>query len=74
MAMLDALLELIVRLIGQFLLEVVFYGLFYPVGWLMLKILTFGQYPPPTPNSHNREFVAIFPVVPILIAVTLAFS
>jgi hypothetical protein len=72
--MIDALAEFIARFVGGFLVEVIFYSVFYPLGWLMLKIVTFGRYPPPSPQQHNRDLVAGFPLVVIAVGVTLAYS
>jgi hypothetical protein len=68
--MLDALLELIAR----FLVEFLFYTVLYGVGWIMLKAITVGHYPPPRPHKHNEELVALFPVASLFVGLTLAFS
>lgn len=72
--MFDALIEFIARLVWGFLVEVIFYSVLYPIGWLMLKAVTFGQYPPPPPREHNRDVVAAIPIVLAAIAITLALS
>jgi hypothetical protein len=70
--MLEALLEFIARWAGRFLLNVVFYSVLYPIGWLMLKVVTLGHYPPR--YSHSREFVAIIPLVALAVGITFTFS
>jgi hypothetical protein len=65
-AMLDLLLA--------FLLDVVFYGICYPVGWVMLRVLTFGRYPPPVALSPAREFIGSIPLIAGLIGVVVAFA
>ena len=72
--MLETLLEFIARFVGGFLVEVIFYSVLYPIGWLMLKAITFGRYPPPAPLRHNRELVACLPLVAMLFGITIAFS
>lgn len=56
--MLEALLELLAR----FVLEFVFYTVLYGIGWIMLKAITLGHYPPRRTEKHNQELVALFPV------------
>lgn len=68
--MLDALLEWIAR----FLVEFAFYTVLYGIGWLMLKSLTLGQYPPAPPVRHNKELVALFPVASLFLGLTFAYS
>jgi hypothetical protein len=55
----------------DWLIELFFYrviggaiqGLFYWPGWLLLKMLTLGRYPPRQTVDHNRFAVALFAVV-----------
>jgi len=68
--MLDALLELAAR----FLVEFLFYTALYGVGWIMLKAITLGRYPPSRPHKHNEELVALFPVATLFVGLTLVFS
>lgn len=49
--MLEALFELVAR----FLIEFLFYTVFYGGGCVMLKAITLGCYPPPRPKTHNDE-------------------
>jgi hypothetical protein len=72
--MLDTVLELIGRFLFHFFVEIIFHGIFHPIGWKMLKVLTLGRYPPPKPADHNRELVAGFPLVVLIVAVTFYFS
>jgi hypothetical protein len=37
--------------------------IFYWPGWLLLKVLTFGRYPPKRPIAHDRDAVALFAIV-----------
>ncbi len=68
--MLDTLFELI----AKFLIEVVFYTVLYGVGWVMLKAITVGRYPPPPPQKHNEKLVALFPIATLFVGLTFAFS
>jgi hypothetical protein len=68
---LDAIAEVVVKAVGQFLLEVVFIGIFYWPGWLILRALTFGRYPPNRSEPHSEEFVAAFGFAAILVGVLL---
>ncbi len=70
----DAILEATLRFLFNLFVEVVFRGVFYPFGWVVLKALTLGRYPPAAPATHNRDFVAAFALVPVLIGVTVYFS
>jgi hypothetical protein len=55
---LDWLFELFVHRIIGGALEILFY---WP-GWLLLKVLTFGKYPPKQTVQHNRLAVALFAI------------
>jgi len=69
---LDSIAEAVVKVIGEFLAEVVFVGIFYWPGWLILRALTFGRYPPKRSEPHSEEFVAAVGFATILIGVLLA--
>jgi hypothetical protein len=66
---LDAIVEVVVKAVGQFLAEVIFVGIFYWPGWLILRMLTFGRYPPKKWEPHSEEFVAGFGFAAILVGV-----
>ena len=72
--MVEAIAEFLFKTVGQFLLEVVFYSLFYWPGWLILRVLTLGKYPPVSSQPHNRYFVSGIPLVLLLIGVTFYYS
>lgn len=74
MMALDAIAEVVVRVVGQVLVEVVFVGIFYWPGWLILRLLTLGSYPPPQSQPHNREFVAMVALAALLAGLTIHFS
>jgi hypothetical protein len=68
------LVEFTLREIGRFLLERVLVLVFYWPGWLLLRIVTLGQYPPARTSPHNEEFVAIVGLAAFITAVTIYFS
>jgi hypothetical protein len=71
---LDAIAEIVIRAIAQFIGEVLFVGIFYWPGWVILRAFTWGHYPPPLSQPHNREFVAMVAIAALLVAVTLNFQ
>lgn len=65
---LDAVAEVVVRAVGWLVVDVILTKIFYWPGWLFLKAMTFGRYPPSGTTAHTREFVALFGLAIILIA------
>jgi hypothetical protein len=39
----------------------------------MLRVITFGRYPPSPPEKHNENLVALFPVATFFFAITFAY-
>ena len=72
--MLDAILGLIGRFLFEIFVEIVFHGIFHPIGKAMLKVLTLGRYPPPAPAEYNKDLVAGIPLVALLVGVSLYFA
>src|SRR4051812_43862126 len=73
------MLEIIVEAVGRFALWLfgtlgIVTAVFYPVGWLMLKIVTFGRYPPPSVSQRTKEIIALLPFVFGLVWITVALS
>lgn len=66
---LDAIAEAVVKALGHILIDVVFVGIFYWPGWLILRTLTFGRYPPKRSEPHSVEFVAGIGCVAILVSI-----
>ena len=71
---LDALAEIAIRVAVQFVIEVLFVGIFYWPGWLILRVATIGCYPPQQSQPHSREFVAMVAFVVFLVGITVYFS
>jgi hypothetical protein len=63
----DALVEVALRFIGG----VVLVGIFYWPGWLALRIITLGRYPPPKGKPHSKEFVAVFGLTTLLVCILM---
>lgn len=72
--MIDAILELCARFIHGFIVDVLLVGIFYWPGWLSLRIVTFGRYPPSRHQPHHVEFVAGMGLVAFLAGITLYFT
>ncbi|MBI1907652.1 MAG: hypothetical protein HYS20_15650 [Rhodocyclales bacterium] len=68
--MLDALVEFVARIVVEFVFHTVFHG----IGWVMLKAVTLGRYPPPRPEKYNEGFVALLPIACLFVGLALAFS
>lgn len=68
------MLEALFDFLARFVVEFVFYTVLYGIGWLMLKAISLGHYPPPRTERHSRELVALFPVATLFVGLTLAFS
>lgn len=55
-----------------FFLNLFLVGLFYLPGWLLLRLLSFGRYPPPRGEPHSEELVALAGIVAVIALVVLA--
>jgi hypothetical protein len=49
-------------------------AIFYWPGWLVLKILTVGRYPPPKGLEHNTGFVITFGMGVFIVTLGLIYS
>lgn len=72
--MLDAVAELALRFVGHFIVEILFLGVFYWPGWLILRTITFGRYPPQQGEPHNREAVAMVALATLIAGVAFYYS
>lgn len=70
----DAIAEFVVRTVGPMILEVVFVPVFYWPGWLVLRVVTLGRYPPVRGMKDEREFVAVIGFAALLLGVTIFFA
>jgi hypothetical protein len=64
------MLEAIFEAIGYLLREIFYHLLgtliqkiFYWPGWLILRLITWGRYPPENKVEHNRLAVSLFAIV-----------
>ena len=53
-------IDTFIEAVGKAIIEFVFIQVCYWPGWFILKLITFGRYPPPQSQPHSREFVASF--------------
>lgn len=70
---LGELAEAGLRAVIDYLLRVIYYGVFLPIGFALLRLVTIGRYPP-RDAPYNRELVALVPFALLLFGVTLWFS
>ena len=68
------MLEFLIELVTRFVVDIVFETVFYGIGWIMLKTLTLGWYPPPEPRKHNKDLVALCPLAALFVGLVFAFS
>jgi hypothetical protein len=66
------MLEAIAELCANFIVDVLLVGIFYWPGWLLLRVVTLGRYPPPRPQPHNETFVASVALALILVVIAFA--
>ncbi|MET3133774.1 hypothetical protein AAKU55_004064 [Oxalobacteraceae bacterium GrIS 1.11] len=67
----DALAEVLLRAVGNAVVEIVLIGIFYWPGWLMLKLLTLGRYPPKRSEPHSKGFVGLFGFLVLLVGLLM---
>ena len=51
--------------------------LLYPLGKLLLRIITWGRYPPKSGVPHNSDFVLMFPglvLAAVFVVITVVYS
>jgi hypothetical protein len=73
----DELAEGIFRILGRFIAHLIVNVLveivFYLIGKVALRIITFGKYPPPPEQKHSEEFVQIVGFLVLVAAFTVLF-
>ena len=70
---LDVIVEA-VTIVGHFIVDVLVVGVFYWPGWVILRVVTFGRYPPLQAESHNHQFVAMVALAALLTGVVFYYS
>lgn len=68
------MIEIIGEFLAYVLVDLVFVGIFYWPGWLILRVISFGRYPPARDQGHNKEFVAAVALVVLISALTIYYS
>jgi len=63
-----------VEFLGDFVFQIVFIGIFYWPGWVVLRTLTAGRYPPSKGTKHNKEFVAVCGLVTLIATIAFIYS
>ncbi|MCC2957704.1 hypothetical protein LK542_18970 [Massilia sp. IC2-477] len=48
--------------------------LFYWPGWALLRVLSFGYYPPAQSTRHNRFAVALFAAISVMSVILIPFN
>jgi hypothetical protein len=71
---LGPILEGIAHVLGDVLFEALFVRIFYWPGWLALRLVTLGRYPPGRDAPHNEVFVAMVGLGLLLAALAVAWS
>ena len=68
--MIDALFHFV----GSWLIDVLLVALFYWPGWLVLRIVTIGRYPPGRKQPHDAVLVAVIGLSAVPAALTIWFQ
>jgi len=64
-------LGVIIEAAGRAILELVLVGIFYWPGWLILRVVTLGRYPPSRGTQRNQMFVAVIGLATLLALVAI---
>ena len=64
------MIEAIATQLFNIILRVVFY---WP-GWLVLRMVTFGRYPPKHGIAHNIQSVSVVGICTLFALITIVFS
>lgn len=62
------LFDVIAEVVIKGIVEVIGVGIFYWPGWLTLRTLTFGRYPPKRGTPHSKEFVGACGFIAIVVS------
>ena len=68
--MLKSIVEDLAGQLARNILGPIFRAILYWPGWLILRVVTLGHYPPGEGIPHNKDFVATM-AIPFLVAVLL---
>jgi len=70
-------MDLVVGIIGWLCVELVFYGLFYAIGWSFIKMVTLGRHPGPWRGAESfvdAELVAFTGIIVTLVVILVAWK
>jgi hypothetical protein len=70
-------MDLLVSVIGSFFMELIFYGLFYAIGWAFIKAVTLGRHPGPWRGADSfvdMELVALTGIVVTVAGIVIAWK
>lgn len=70
----EGLLRALFRLVGQFIVEIVGEIILHKSGWLFLRAVTFGRYPPPEPRQYNEGLVIAVGIVVWVAGVVIVWA
>ncbi|HEX5802028.1 MAG TPA: hypothetical protein VFY24_03315 [Azospira sp.] len=62
------------EILAWFFVNVVLVGVFYWPGWIVLRVVTLGRYPPPRGSKHDPEFVAAVGVAARVTVLLVVYS
>ncbi|MBB4014942.1 hypothetical protein [Niveibacterium umoris] len=68
------MIEGIFNFVASWLVEVLLTVVFYWPGWLVLRLVTVGRYPPRLEQPHNVVFVSTIGFAALLAALTIGYQ
>jgi len=71
------MVELLASVFISVVVELIFYGVFYSIGWGFIRVITLGRYPGPWPASTHvvdLELVALTGLVVSIVAVVVVLQ
>ncbi|MCX9158625.1 hypothetical protein OPU71_21130 [Niveibacterium sp. 24ML] len=68
------MIDAISSFVGSWLVDVLLAVVFYWPGWVVLRIVTFGRYPPQRKQPHNAVFVSVIGLAALLAALTIGYQ
>ena len=68
------MIEAVFNFVSSWLVEVLLTVVFYWPGWLALRLVTLGRYPPRPKQTHNVAFVSTIGFAVLLAALTIGYQ
>jgi hypothetical protein len=71
----EIIAELLSTIVRFLVIEILFWTVFYWIGWSVCKIVTFGNYPDSLdkPNGKNRDVLVSFVGLAVSLATFISF-